>query len=367
MRYEWVADNAALAAACAACRAGDAVAVDTEFMRQSTFFPRPALLQLCDGATVWLIDPLAISDPAPVSSLFSDPAVTKVLHAASEDLEVFARWPGVLPQPLFDTQRAAALLGLGQGLGYRALVAALCAEELEKGETRSDWLHRPLSEAQCHYAAQDVWYLLTMYRKLCVALEALGRLEWVREDSAQALANATGLPPPYYTRIKGASRLDRRGLAVLRSLADWRERTARAEDRPRNWVVDDAACLALARVRPADPADLEALAELPSSTRRRYGETLLAIIAKSSATPDDALPPLLPGPLSPAERLQLKRLKRALGARAAELAVEPEALLSTRDLELLLRGAPAGEPAGWQGWRAKAVLPGLRAALAQPT
>ena len=149
----------------------DVVIVDTEFMRRNTFFPQVALVQLCfsgggaDG-TAWLIDPLCIDDPEPLARLLEDPAVTKVLHSASEDLEVFQSWLGVLPRPLFDTQKAAALAGMEFGMGYRALVLALCEEDLPKGETRSDWLQRPLTESQCHYAAQDVSWLLSVYRLL---------------------------------------------------------------------------------------------------------------------------------------------------------------------------------------------------------
>ena len=142
------------------------VAIDTEFMRRNTFYPQVALVQLCFGDKAWLVDPLQITDPSPLAQLLVNPAVTKVLHSASEDLEVFGHWLGVLPDPLFDSQRASALLDRGFGLGYRALVQAICDVDLPKGETQSNWLQRPLTESQCEYAAQDVAWLLPVWRDL---------------------------------------------------------------------------------------------------------------------------------------------------------------------------------------------------------
>ena len=139
-------------------RGSDVVIVDTEFMRRNTFFPQVALVQLYfnggDAAgTAWLVDPLGLENAEPLARLLDDPGTTKVMHSPSEDLEVFQNWLGVLPRPLFDTQRAAALAGMDFGMGYRALVLALCGEDLPKGETRSDWLQRPLTRSQCEYAA----------------------------------------------------------------------------------------------------------------------------------------------------------------------------------------------------------------------
>jgi ribonuclease D len=170
MHWQLIESDDALQQLLAQTAACDVVMVDTEFMRRNTFYPEVALVQLCfasdnaqseepdgipDGLpddTAWLIDPLKIQDPTPLAALFSNPAVLKVLHSASEDLEVFQRWLGVLPQPLFDTQRAAALLNVGFGMGYRALVQEICGVDLPKGETRSDWLQRPLTQSQCEYA-----------------------------------------------------------------------------------------------------------------------------------------------------------------------------------------------------------------------
>ena len=178
MNWRLIESDAALADALAAVADCTVVAVDTEFMRRNTFYPKVALVQLCFGDEALLIDPLAITDTSPLASLLSDQAVTKVLHSASEDLEVFSRWLDVLPQPLFDTQRAAALLDQGFGLGYSSVVKQVCDIDLPKGETTSDWLRRPLSASQCEYAAQDVAWLLPVWRHMEQMCLQQGKSGW---------------------------------------------------------------------------------------------------------------------------------------------------------------------------------------------
>jgi ribonuclease D len=163
---QWIGDNASLAQHCATWRSLAFVAVDTEFMRVDTFYPIAGLLQVSEGERAYLIDPLLISDWTPFAELLQDPAVVKVLHACSEDLEVFLRLTGSLPGPLFDTQLAAGYLNLGFSMGYSRLVQAVLNIELPKGETRSDWLQRPLSATQVSYAAEDVLHLAEVYAQL---------------------------------------------------------------------------------------------------------------------------------------------------------------------------------------------------------
>ena len=161
------------------------VAVDTEFRRRDTFFPQVALVQLCWGETAYLVDPLQLEDLDALKRFLVAPEQTKLIHSASEDLEVFSHWLGILPAPLFDTQRAAALVGLGSGLSYRALVAEFFDIDLPKDETQSDWLQRPLTPAQAEYAAQDVSYLHPMGVQLRERAAALNRLDWVLEEGAR--------------------------------------------------------------------------------------------------------------------------------------------------------------------------------------
>jgi ribonuclease D len=346
--------------------AGDSrsVMVDTEFMRRNTFYPKVALLQLCfdtgpAAETAWLIDPLVIQDSTPLIRLLTDQSVLKVLHSASEDLEVFHRWLGVLPQPMFDTQRAAALLNIGFGMGYRNLVLALCDVDLPKGETQSDWLQRPLTESQCNYAAQDVTWLLKAWRILDSRCREQGKLDWVLADSASALSAALNNGGAYYQRIKNAWKLDRRQLGALIAVCDWREKTARERDKPRSWIIDDKACLQLAQSRPSSRNALRAAVDLPPPAQRRYTDVLLDVLERQREVPEDDLPQRLPEPLNARQRDRVKNLKARVRELAEELDAAPESLLQGKDYELLVRGE-AGEdcasPAHWQGWRRKQVI-----------
>ena len=360
MSWRLIDSDAALTEALASLPAQQAVAVDTEFMRRNTYYPQVALLQLYAGGDALLVDPLAVRDLDGLRELMLDETRPKVLHSCSEDLEVFRRWLGVIPTPLVDTQRAAALLGEDYGLGYRGIVERLVGVELDKGETRSDWLRRPLSESQCHYAALDVIYLLPVWETLRERAAASDRLDWIYEEGREVVAAMQEREREPHRRIKGAGRLDARGTAVLQAVVAWREARAQQVDKPRGWVLDDKACLALARSLPRDRAALADLDVLPPAVLRRQGDRLLEIVAQSIALEPEELPAPPPAPLSAQQRAQLKTLKQVLAEHATALKVAPEILLPTSDLELLLRerdGEGIDEPQRWMGWRAAAVAP----------
>lgn len=345
-----------------------AVAVDTEFMRRNTFYPQAALLQLCFEETAWLIDPLAIEDLDPLIKLMEDPGVVKVLHSASEDLEVFQQWLGVLPQPLFDTQRAAAIVGRGFGLGYRALVAEIENVDLPKGETRSDWLQRPLTDSQCDYAALDVTHLYNAWQVLDAECETQGKREWVLADGADAAASLASNASGYYKRIKSAWKLNPRALGVLSAVGDWRERTARKKDKPRGWIIDDKACLQLAHHDPGNLSELQRSIDLPPPAIRQHGEDLIDLLAQQRELPDEEMPMPLGKPLDAGQRDLVKQLKRAVKHIASEHTITPEILLSGKDYELLIREARGDiiePPLAWNGWRKELVIAPLRELLAQ--
>ena len=350
----------------------EAVIVDTEFMRRNTFYPEVALVQLCfvtgDSAAemAWLVDPLRITDPAPLAALLVNPAVLKVLHSGSEDLEVFQRWLGVLPQPLFDTQRAAALLDIGFGLGYRALVQEICAIDLPKGETCSDWLQRPLTASQCEYAGLDVTWLQRVWRDLHERCLHQNKLHWVLADGRDATSALGTEIDGFHKRIKTAWKLNRRQLGNLVAVCRWREDTARSRDKPRSWIIDDQACLQLALREPQTLAELRDSAALPAPVVRRHGEELLALLTAQREVPEAELPPILPAPLDAAQREQVKKLKAQVRDIAGQLAVAPEVLVPGKDYELLLREASGEDiqpPVHWLGWRKEAVLAQLRHSL----
>ena len=219
----WIRDNDSLGQHCAEWQQLPFVALDTEFMRVDTFYPIAGLIQIGDGTRAYLIDPLTIDNWQPLADLLENQAVVKVLHACSEDLEVLLRLTGSLPVPLFDTQLAAAYLNLGFSMGYSRLVKEVLDIDLPKGETRSDWLQRPLSETQISYAAEDAVHLAEVYKLLHPRLSA-EKYRWVLEDGAELVANLRRETDPYevYREAKLAWKLSRAQLAVLREICAWR-------------------------------------------------------------------------------------------------------------------------------------------------
>jgi ribonuclease D len=352
----WIRDNASLAQHCANWRDLPFVAVDTEFMRVDTFYPIAGLLQVSEGERAYLIDPLLIDDWAPFAGLLHDPAVVKVLHACSEDLEVFLRLTGSLPVALFDTQLAAAYLNLGFSMGYSRLVQAVLNIELPKGETRSDWLQRPLTETQVSYAAEDVLHLAEVYNLLQQQLPA-EKNAWVLEDGAELVANLGRevAPQDAYREAKLAWKLSRAQLTVLRELCAWRERQARARNQPRNRIIREHSLWPLARTQPDNLVSLARIEDMHPKTVRQDGEFLLQLIKDAAATPSADWPEALPEPL-PLEAAGLLKKLRAIGQREGErLNIAPELMLRKKTLEALLKtGYPNGPyqlPDSLRGWR----------------
>jgi ribonuclease D len=357
-----LATEEALAAAARRWMAAPAVALDTEFVRERTFYPRLGLIQVADGQATYLLDPLAVRDLGPLAELCRAGGTLKVLHSASEDVEVFYRALGVVPEPLFDTQVAAGLAGAGSALGYQRLLAALLGVELSKGETRTDWLARPLSAAQLAYAAEDVTYLLPLYDRLRQELAALGRLDWALADSAAVLdvGRLAVDPEGGFRRVRGAGRLDRRQLAVLRALAAWRDREARQRDLPRSFVLRDEALLELAVRQPATGEDLRRVAGIEPSQAARDGSAWLEAIRgamdlDAAELPAEAWRP----PSSTAVRGLERRLREVVRERAAALSLPPELLAPRRALDAVLRSALCDPeprlPRDLGGWRREVV------------
>jgi ribonuclease D len=331
--------------------------LDTEFVRTNTFYHRLGLIQVSDGRTSWLVDPLAARDLSPLGEVFRSTGV-KVLHSASEDIEVFYRALSVLPAPLFDTQIAGAFTGKGAFLSYQRLVAACLGVELAKEETRTDWMARPLSAGQLAYAAEDVAFLIPLYEHLAGELESLGRLAWVLEDSAALLDTSRFAEEDEtaYLRIKGAGRLDRRQLGALRTLAAWREQEARKRDLPRNFVLKEGLLLDLATRRPKVARDLQRLPSFDPRQGARDSATWLQLLERAEERPESELPPRISGKaFSPALREVENRLRERVRERAAELDVPPEILAPRRILDALLRlnvGQPEPRlPRELSGWR----------------
>lgn len=352
----WITDDQTLAQCCVAWQQLPYVALDTEFMRVDTFYPQAGLLQVAAADQVYLIDPLLIKDWSALAALLENPAVLKVLHACSEDLEVFQRLLGSLPSPLFDSQLAAAYLNLGFSMGYSRLVQEVLNVELAKGETRSDWLQRPLSETQVSYAADDVLHLAKVYEALDQRLSDEKR-QWVLEDGAELLENARRQvdPQTLYREAKLAWKLAPQQLSVLRALCAWREEQARSRDVPRNRILKEHSLWPIARTQPKDLASLGRIEEMHPRTLRQDGETLLNLIREAGSLPPQQWPEVLPEPL-PIEASALLKKLRAVGQRQAQLLeIAPEVMLRKKALEALLKsGYPKGPyqlPDSLRGWR----------------
>ncbi|MFV8781553.1 ribonuclease D [Microbulbifer sp. SA54] len=346
----WIDNSAQLAELCARWRQQSAVALDTEFMRSRTFYPLPALVQIGDGKHSYLIDNLVIEDLQPLRDLLLDTRVVKVMHSCSEDLETLERLLGAVPEPIFDTQIAAALTNMGAGLGYAATVQQLLQIELPKSETRSDWLQRPLSESQKNYAALDVAWLPLVYGMLLKRLRELGRLDWLQEDCAALVQAARNPEAPelYYQRVKGAWRLRGKQVAALQDLCAWREREARQLDVPRNHLLKENVCLSLAQDLPKYVATLPRPG-LEGKTLRLYGDTLLHIITRAAERTD--LPAALPQPLNRRQGDELKLLKKKSTEVAEASEVPPEILVRKKELEALVQADRPQLEGRLLGWR----------------
>lgn len=378
---EYVEDNAALASACQYLKSATVLALDTEFVRTNTFYPRPGLIQVGDGKRIFLLDPLTLNDWQPFLALLSDPDIIKLLHSGSEDLVLFENTFGQLPDPLFDTQKAAAFLGFGANISYLNMVKELVGVELEKGETRSDWCARPLSERQLHYAALDVHYLPTIYTILLQQLQDKDYLSWVQEECQQMLQTAQANEdqnqwPSLFINVGGAWRLSPEQLAVLQQLVIWRETAARTRNKPRNWIAKDAELILLVQKRPEDRQALSSLRDVSKSLQQRDADTILDILHQDASLAPEfnelatALKAASGQPLPPALRPAVKRLQRAVNQVAEQSGIAPELLARKKLLIEFLqsnRHCQSVDKLVWpvdiDGWRRTLLQQPLFAAL----
>lgn len=317
------------------------IALDTEFLREKTYYPKFCLLQIAAPGWVACVDPLAIADLSPLFAAIYDPAIVKVLHSCRQDLEIFFQITGRIPGPIFDTQIAAPLLGFQENPGYAMLVSSFLNINLNKAHTRTDWTQRPLSEDQIQYAADDVIYLCKIYTMMCEQLEKLGRLDWLKSDFA--LLNDPELyqlsPENAWLKIRGKNKLTGRQLSILQSLCEWRERTAQAENKPRNWLFPDDMLLELAKLQPVNSTDLGKIRNINERSVNRYGKVLCELIDAARQRP--------PKPLTEKDRAGKKTqqheavmdvLSAVVRIRAEQNSLNPVILATRKELEQLVFG-----------------------------
>jgi ribonuclease D len=342
----FVPADAALEEIESCCADRSVIGLDTEFVRERTFYPRPGLIQIFDGERISLIDPIGRERNNALSRLMTDRAIIKVFHSVGEDLEIMQLVCGEVPQPLFDTQIAAAMLGFPLQYRYETLVEECFGATLAGGQARSDWCKRPLSSDLLHYAASDVAWLIELQGLLQDALETAGRLDWLAEDCQrlvdQAEAGDDRLP---LLRVKGGGHLDEVGLAWLNRLSAWRERETRERDLPRSFVIKDDQLIQVAE-KAARAQGRSALDALHSRERRRYGEALEALLNEPCPDPL-ARPPELQR-LEPAQRGALKAAQARVRSLAERLEVDPALIASKRELTRLLFGERPEWASGWR-------------------
>ena len=362
-----ITSDADLAAACTRWSTAGVIGVDTEFVRERTYHPRPGLIQVADSAGVTMVDPIGISDFRPLEGLIFNPTVVKVMHAYEEDAELLELLTGVTPRRVFDTQLAAAFAGYGFSLGYCGLVEVLLDVVLDKGATRSDWLNRPLSEAQLKYAALDVLYLLPIHERLSREMAALGRVAWFEEELEyrHRTRAVERRPESAYLRVRRRESLPPAHHAVLRALSRWREAEAMARDIPRRHLLTDEVLIALASQPALDVEALETIPGLSQSAVTRYGPAIIACVEAARAQGPDETDTTVNLRRHAAT---MKRLKEIVRHEADARKLPPELLANRRALEALLVSAMTARgdiPQHFQGWRLDVVTETLLEALSQ--
>ncbi len=325
------------------------IAIDTEFVRERTYYPRLCLIQLAVEDVIWCVDPLALDSLMALYQALASPDSTKAFHAARQDLEIFFNEYGDVPAPLFDTQIAAALLGRPDQIAYAGLVTELCGVDLDKSSSRTDWSRRPLSARQLDYAADDVRYLGGLQRLLERELVERGRKAWFDEECQRLteLKLYAAEPADAWQRLKGTDKLSGAEFARAVALAEWRETTAKARDLPRGWILKDDRLMALAR---NVPQTMSALGETPGVAPglvRRYGESLLELL-NSPASGEQAAPPAKPR-LSAAGKKLLQRLLDELRELGEQQGISMSLVATRRELEMAVAGQSGLRL--YEGWR----------------
>lgn len=347
----------ALADLCDRARQRDAVALDTEFVWERTYFPALGLVQMGLGDEIALIDTVALDGQlGPLGDLLADPSVVKVLHDATQDLQILARATGAQPVHAFDTQRAAGFVGLTATTSLQDLIEWAVGLRLDKGETRSNWLKRPLTDSQCEYAADDVRYLLDAWRKLRDEAEARDRLAWVdaemaRYDDPDLYTDSDPSDAVDRVKARGLGRLSGRQRAVLRTVAAWRERAARELDRTRRMVLPDEVLVKVAERGPASDEDLRAL-RLTDRQLQRYGDGLLEAVQDGIDAPaEHAERRGRPGPDDFRRSARLLVAQAFVAGRCEREGIDPILVATKSQLTDLVDAGPEAVAEALPGWR----------------
>jgi ribonuclease D len=341
MQIEYIDNTQVLQKACQQFSTSTFLAIDTEFFRQTTYYSILALIQICDGEKIAIVDPVAIKDLHPLMELLYNKNITKVFHSSRQDLEIFYHMNGSLPEPLFDTQVAAALLGFGEQIGYAPLVKQLLKVELDKSQTRTDWLKRPLNKKQLSYAADDVKYLAQIYPLQLQKLIDTGRLSWLENDFNFLTENSTYAvsSQSIWRKTKGVNRLKKQKLAILKHLSAWREELAIQQNRPRRRVISDDTLIGLCNNPPQSSLELQEHPGLSEQFVEYNKEHILSLVKKGLVTPDNECPKLPPIiKLSQNEEALADCMMAIVHLSANNNDISPQCLCSRKEINALIKG-----------------------------
>lgn len=327
------------------------LAVDTEFMREKTYYPQLCLIQIASDNNIACIDPIAINNLQPLWDILYDENTIKIFHAARQDLELLYNLTKRIPKPIFDTQIAATLLGLGDQIAYATLVKAIMKIELDKSQTRTDWSQRPLDAEQIKYAANDVRYLVQCYPLIIKQLTEQNRVDWLSNDFEQ-LSDSRLYNIEFqnaWLKVSGKQKIKGNALGVLQTITAWREQIAQEKNLPKKWVMKDDILIGLAMKRPTNKAQLSKIRGINTETITRFGTKILSLINDTKhASPDR---PTIPGRLSQDQDALVDSLMSVMRLRAFEEKISPAMIANRKDLEQLLLEQNNSDLAITQGWR----------------
>lgn len=349
----YIADQESFEAYCRKAAFCTVLAIDTEFLREKTYYPKLCLLQLSADGEIAVVDPFAISSLDPLAPLLLNEDIVKLLHAGGQDLEIIYHEMGILPKPIFDTQIAAALLGHTQQIGLASLIHAELGVTLKKMDSFTDWSQRPLSESQLNYAAEDVVYLPELFRQMKAKLVEQGRLEWLDHDFAALSdpANYEAGERERYKRLKRGNSLSRRQLAAAREMAAWRELTAQKRNIPRKWVLTDEQIVEACKREPRTIDDLYMVRGMRDKLPVRDARKVLGLVDSALDSPPDAWPELdRPAKSERNVDFQLDLMMALVRLRSKESGIAIPTLASHDDLVKVARGYRDGVEL-LRGWR----------------
>ena len=342
----------------------DWIALDTEFLREKTYYPKLCLIQIATTGVVACIDPIALDDLSPLLDVIFDTRITKVMHAARQDLELLYNIRGSVPVPVFDTQISALLLGYPDQIGYGNLVKETLGVSLEKKHTRADWSLRPLSKDQIQYAADDVVYLVAVYQQLLEKLNGLQRLEWLNGDFERLTSTELykNDPEKAWLKVKGGKRLKGTSLSVLQTFAAWREKTAQKKNIPKGWLMRDDVLIDLARLQPDSIPSLGTIRGIGEGLVKRNGDYLLGLIEDAKKKqPQPLADREFRQRLSPSQDALVDVMMAVVRISAENNSLNPAVLATRKHLEKLLVGET--DSSLMQGWRKELIGDQLQALL----